>query len=71
VARLRELFRTSDQLAAQADTAGPAQLAQLTKQLDDLSTQFKQITSASIPLSKQSVIAQPIRAKPYELARFD
>lgn len=56
VARLRELFRTSDQLAAQADTAGPAQLAQLTKQLDDLSTQFKQITSASIPLSKQSVL---------------
>lgn len=56
VARLRELFRTSDQLAAQADTAGPAQLAQLTRQLDDLSTQFKQITSASIPLSKQSVL---------------
>ncbi len=56
VARLRELFRTSDQLAAQADTAGPGQLAQLTKQLDDLSTQFKQITSASIPLSKQSVL---------------
>jgi small-conductance mechanosensitive channel len=54
--RLRELFRTSDQLAAQADTAGPAELGQETKQLDDLSAQFKQITSASIPLSKQSVL---------------
>jgi small-conductance mechanosensitive channel len=56
VARLRELSRNGDQLAAQADTAGPAQLAQEKKQLDDLAIQFKQITAASIPLSKQSVL---------------
>jgi small-conductance mechanosensitive channel len=56
IARLRELFRDSDELAAQADTAGPAQLDQEKKQLDDLAAQFKQITSASIPLSKQSVL---------------
>jgi len=53
---LRELFRTSDELAAQADTANPAQLDQEKKQLDGLATQFKQITSASMPLSKQSVL---------------
>ena len=56
LARLRELFKASDQLAAQADNAGPAELAQETKQLDDLSVLFKQITSVSIPLSKQSVL---------------
>lgn len=56
ITRLRELSRNGDQLAAQADTAGPAQLAQEKKQLDDLAVQFKQITSASIPLSKQSVL---------------
>ncbi len=56
MAQLRELFQTSDQLAAQADSAGPAELAQETKQLDDLSVQFKQIMSVSIPLSKRSVL---------------
>jgi small-conductance mechanosensitive channel len=56
VARLRDLSRNGDQLAAQADTAGPAQLAQEKKQLDDLAIQFKQVTAASIPLSKQSVL---------------
>lgn len=55
-ARLRGLFQTSDEVAAQADTANPAQLDQEKRQLDDLATQFKQITSASIPLSKQSVL---------------
>ncbi|HEX5413973.1 MAG TPA: mechanosensitive ion channel domain-containing protein [Terriglobia bacterium] len=54
--RLRELFRTSDGLAAQADSATPAQLDLAKKQLDGLATQFKQITSASMPLSKQSVL---------------
>lgn len=54
--RLRELFRNSDELAAQADTASPAQLAQEKKQLDDLAAEFKQLTSASMPLSKQSVL---------------
>ena len=53
---LRELFRKSDELAAQADTANPAELDQEKKQLDGLATQFKQITSASMPLSKQSVL---------------
>ena len=56
IPRLRELFQNSDELAAQADNAGPAQLAQVKKQLDDIAVQFKQITSASIPLSKQSVL---------------
>jgi small-conductance mechanosensitive channel len=53
---LRELFRKSDELAAQADSASPAELDQEKKQLDGLATQFKQITSASMPLSKQSVL---------------
>ena len=56
ITQLRDLSQTGDQLAAQADTAGPAQLAQEKKQLDDLAGQFKEITSSAIPLSKQAVL---------------
>ena len=56
IAQLRDLSQKGDQLAAQADTAGPAQLAQEKKQLDDLAGQFKQVTSAAIPLSKTTVL---------------
>ena len=56
IAQLRDLSQNGDQLAAQADTAGPAQLTQEKQELDDLAGQFKQITSAAIPLSKEAVL---------------
>ena len=56
ITQLRALSQNGDQLAAQADTASPDQLAQEKKQLDDLAAQFKQITAAAIPLSKQAVL---------------
>lgn len=56
IAQLRVLSQKGDQLATQADTADPAQLAQLKQQLDDLAAQFKQVASVTIPLNKQGVL---------------
>jgi small-conductance mechanosensitive channel len=56
ITQLRDLSNKGDLLAAQADTASPTLLAQEKLQLDALAAQFKQISSAVIPLSKQSVL---------------
>ena len=56
IAQMKDLSSQGDTLAGQADTANPAQLAQEKQQLDALATQFKQLSAAVIPLSKQSVI---------------
>jgi small-conductance mechanosensitive channel len=56
ITELNDLSSRGDQLATQADTADPALLAQEKLQLDALATQFKQVSSAVIPLSKQSVL---------------
>ncbi|HET9176968.1 MAG TPA: mechanosensitive ion channel family protein [Terriglobia bacterium] len=56
VTQLKEMSKQGDVLAAQADTAGPAQLAQEREQLDNLAAKFKQATSAAIPLSKMDVL---------------
>jgi len=56
VSQLRELSAKGDQLSAQADTANQSMLVQERQQLDSLAAQFKQISAAVIPLSKQSVL---------------
>lgn len=56
IGQLRALSSRGDQLAAQADTANPALLAQEKLQLDALAVQFKQLAAAVIPLSKQHVL---------------
>ncbi len=56
VARLKELTKQSDVIAKQADTADANTLAQQKKDLDSLTAQFKQISAAMLPLSKQSVL---------------
>jgi small-conductance mechanosensitive channel len=56
IAQMRALSKDGDQLAAQADTSSPAQLAQEKQQLDALAAQFKQIAAAVTPLSKQRVL---------------
>jgi small-conductance mechanosensitive channel len=56
ITELNDLSSRGDQLATQADTADPALLAQEKLQRDALATQFKQVSSAVIPLSKQSVL---------------
>ncbi len=56
IARLRELSRQGNTLAAQADSADRSQLAQERQQLDAIAAQFRQISAAVIPLSKQRVL---------------
>ena len=53
---LRGLSRQGDTLAAQADSADPATLAQQKTQLDQLTARFKQVSAAVLPLSKQGVL---------------
>src|SRR5438270_3328698 len=54
--QLRELSKQGDTLASAADTADAATLARQKKQLDALTTQFKQISAAVLPLSKMGVL---------------
>ncbi len=56
VARLRALSTQGDALAAQADSADSSQLAQERAQLDAIAAQFRQISAAVIPLSKQRIL---------------
>gem|GEM_PF-184891 len=56
VARLRDLSKQGNTLAAQADTADRTQLAQERQQLDAIASQFRQLANAVIPLSKQRVL---------------
>ena len=56
VAQLRALSAKGDQLSAQADTANQSMLDQERQQLEALAAQFRQISAAVIPLSKQSVL---------------
>jgi small-conductance mechanosensitive channel len=56
VTRLKELTQQSDAIAQQADTADPITLAQQKKELDSLTAQFKQVSAAMLPLSKQSIL---------------
>jgi len=56
IARLTELTKQGDAIAHQADTADANTLAQQKKELDSLTAQFKQISAAVLPLSKQSIL---------------
>jgi small-conductance mechanosensitive channel len=56
VVELRALSAKGDQLAAQADVANPSALEQEREQLQSLAAQFRHISAAVIPLSKQSVL---------------
>ncbi len=56
VARLKDLTQQSDTIAQQADTADANTLAQQKKELDSLTAQFKQVSAAVLPLSKQSIL---------------
>lgn len=54
--QLRDLSKQGDALAAQADTANPAKLAQERQQLDAIAALFKDLANAVIPLAKQRVL---------------
>ena len=56
VAKIRELMKTGDDLAAQPDSQDTKVLAQQRKELDGLTAQFKQISTSILPLRKQSIL---------------
>ena len=56
IARLTDLTKQGDTIAQQADTADANTLAQQKKELDSLTAQFKQLSAAVLPLSKQSIL---------------
>jgi small-conductance mechanosensitive channel len=56
IARLTELTKQGDAIAHQADTADANNLAQQKKDLDSLTAQFKQLSAAVLPLTKQSIL---------------
>ncbi len=56
VANLKNLIQSGDQLAEQAPSNNPTVLAQQKKQLDALTTQFKQASAGLMPLGKQAIL---------------
>ena len=54
--QLVSLSDEGDRLATQADTANQSELGRERQQLDALAKQFKQISAAAIPLTKQGVL---------------
>jgi small-conductance mechanosensitive channel len=56
VKNLKDLAKQGDDLAMQADTADPTTLEQEKKQLDGITSQFKQASGLVLPLSKQGVL---------------
>ncbi len=58
IARLREMSRRGDELAKEADSSGPAALAKQKKELDELTSEFKEISATMLPLSKIGILLQ-------------
>jgi len=56
IAQIKQLAAQSDQLAAEPDATDPVILAQQKKQVDALTAQFKQVSAAMLPLSKQPIL---------------
>ena len=56
VATLRNLMQSGDQLANQLPGGDPVVLAQQKKQLDALTAEYKQTSSALLPLRKQGIL---------------
>src|SRR5208337_1903600 len=56
--RLRELSSQGDELAKEADSANQSELSQQGQQLGTLAAQFKQVSAAALPLSKQRILPE-------------
>jgi small-conductance mechanosensitive channel len=56
VSRLKTLSDRGDELANEADSANQSELGQEKPKLDALAAQFKQLSAAVIPLSKQGIL---------------
>lgn len=56
IAKVRELTQKGDDVASQPDSQDPKVLAQQRKDLDSLTTQFKQVSASFLPLGKQNIL---------------
>ena len=56
VAKIKELAQRGNDIASQPDAQDPTVLAEQKKQVDQLTAQFKQLSSAVLPLRKQSIL---------------
>jgi small-conductance mechanosensitive channel len=56
VRKVRELTQKGDDVAGQPDSQDPKVLAQQRKDLDSLTTQFKQVSASLLPLGKQAIL---------------
>ena len=56
VAKVRDLTQKGDDVAGQPDSQDATVLAQQRKDLDALTTQFKQVSASLLPLGKQSIL---------------
>ena len=56
ITQLKQLSQQGDRLAVQADTSDAAQLAEQKRALDKLTAEFKQVSAASLPLSKMNIL---------------
>ena len=56
IASMNKAEQQGETLAKEADTATPAQLEELKKELDQLTTTFKRLTEVVVPLGEQSVL---------------
>jgi small-conductance mechanosensitive channel len=59
---LTSAAREGEELAKQADTADPAELEDLKRQLDALTAKFKQLSAIVLPLGKQSILLEGCKA---------
>ena len=56
LATLKTMIQNGDQLEHQADTSDPAALVQEKQKLDQLTAEYRQISAALVPLSKQAIL---------------
>ena len=56
LATLKTMIQNGDQLEHQADTSDAAALAQEKQKLDQLTAEYRQISAALVPLSKQAIL---------------
>ncbi|HYK89890.1 MAG TPA: mechanosensitive ion channel domain-containing protein [Acidobacteriota bacterium] len=61
VNRLREISRRGEDLAKQADSANETELAQVKKDLDALTAEFKRNSTSLLPLSKMRILLDVYR----------
>ena len=56
IQNMRAMAERGEELAKQADNSGPAQLEQQKRELDTLTNRFKDLSSVTVPLARQSIL---------------